>query len=206
MAESVPELYRRLVTQWPDGRAPLTGSTKWEIPLPEALVSMAGLDPVEHLMAFDICTSLPGDILVKVDRASMAHALEVRVPFLDHELIELAMRVPPELKISGSRGKVILRKLLARYTPSGWMEAPEAQRKTGFGIPLAAWLRNELRGWAEDLLSDRSIEANPVLDPKSVRARWREFVQGNAAWEHPLWSVLMLQAWLHEYRRWLILD
>src|SRR5690606_33840187 len=113
-------------------------------------------DPVEQLMAFDLSTSLPGDMLVKVDRASMAHSLEVRVPFLDHEFVALAMRVPPALKIQGGQGKMLLRRILTRHAPPGWMEAPEAKRKTGFGIPLAAWLRNELRGWAEDLLSDRA--------------------------------------------------
>jgi len=205
-ARSVADLYLRLVTQWPMGQAPLAVGQNWTLALPGEIISLDGLDPVEQLMAFDICTSLPGDMLVKVDRAAMAHALEVRVPFLDHELVELAMRVPPSLKIQGGQGKVILRRILSRHAPPGWMEAPEAKRKTGFGIPLAAWLRNELREWAESLLTTDLLQSNPFLDERAVRARWKEFLEENISWEHPLWSVLMLQAWLQTHQRWLTIE
>lgn len=202
-ATSVADLYRRLVTQWPGGQAPAAAGAGWQLPLPRALTEQTRWDPVEHLMAYDLATALPGDMLVKLDRASTANGLEVRVPFLDTDFVMLAMSVPPALKIQAGQGKAILRRSLARHSPPAWMETPAAKRKQGFGIPLAAWLRDDLRDWAEALLSERALRETPFLDATAVRSRWREFINGRAAWEHPLWSVLMLQAWVREHRRWL---
>jgi asparagine synthase (glutamine-hydrolysing) len=205
-ARSVPELYRCLVMQWPEGETPTTAGGTWQIPLPVSLMEQKALDQVEQLMAIDMCTVLPGNMLVKVDRASMAQGLEVRVPFLDHEFVALALRVPPALKIQGGQGKVLLRRILARHAPPGWMDTPEAKRKTGFAIPLIGWLKNELRDWAEDLISDKALHDNPFLDAVAVRRRWNEFIQEGAAWEHPLWYVLMFQGWVKEHARYLDLS
>jgi asparagine synthase (glutamine-hydrolysing) len=160
---------------------------------------MGVLEPVEQFMAYDLAMALPGDMLVKVDRASMAHSLEARVPFLDHDFVELALQVPLSLKTDGRMGKLILRRMLSKRAPEGWMDDPQSRRKKGFGVPIGRWLRGELRDWAESILSERALGDNPWLDSVAVQKRWREFLKG-AAWEHPMWSVLMLQAWLDEYR------
>lgn len=196
---SVAELYTQLVVQWPSGQSPCTTGGTWALALPDWVDQLEGLDPVEQLMAYDLFLALPGDMLVKLDRASMAHGLEARVPFLDHEFIQLALSVPPSLKAGKRRGKLLLRTILEKHAPPGWMHEPGALRKTGFGIPLAQWLRGPLRGWAEGLLSESELQHNPWIDSRTVQARWTEFL-GGAPWEHPLWSALMLQAWLEEHR------
>jgi len=204
-AQTEAELYRRLVVQWPEGRAPSGSARGWNPELPRWAEELEGLDTVERFMAYDLAMALPGDMLVKVDRATMAHGLEARVPFLDHELVGLALQVPPELKVDGTQGKLLLRRMLARHAPTGWMEEPEAKSKLGFGIPIARWLRVELREWAESLLSPSSLADRPWLDSRAVQRRWSEF-QNGAAWEHPFWSILMLQAWVSEYREYLCLQ
>ena len=205
-SQDVPDLYRRLVTQWPRSRSPVRGVKEWQVALPAWAGRMERLDPVERLMAYDLSMALPGDMLVKVDRAAMAHALETRMPFLDHEFIGVALSVPVDLKVKGRQGKWILRKLLERHAPKGWMDEPEARQKSGFGIPINRWLRGELRPWAESLLSRSKLKQTPYLDPDVVDERWNELQRGTGAWQHPIWSILSFQAWIDEYREHLIID
>ena len=198
-ATSEADLYRRLVVQWPDGRAPMSGNGAWAPPLPTWVANRSDMDVVEQLAAYDTELALPGDMLVKVDRATMAHALEARVPFLDPGLVELSLALPLHLKTDGRTGKLILRRILARHAPPGWMDEPAASRKIGFGIPIARWLRGELREWAEELLDPSRVRETPFLDPAAVQDQWNAFLRG-ASLEHPLWSLLMFRAWYEEYR------
>lgn len=198
-AESARALYERLVVQWPQGQAPLAKAQVWSPALPTWVEAAVSLEVVERFGAYDLLTALPGDMLVKVDRASMAHALEVRVPFLDHDFIALSLQVPVGLKTGAGQGKLLLRRLLARRAPAGWMEQPQASKKIGFGVPLAQWLRGELRDWAEALLTPEALDRSPLWDSAEVQARWHDFQSDGGPWEHPLWSVLSLQAWLDEY-------
>jgi asparagine synthase (glutamine-hydrolysing) len=149
-------------------------------------------DPTEAMMYLDLRTYLPDDILVKVDRASMAVGLEVREPLLDHRLIAFAWSLPPSMKVRGREGKWLLRKLLHRYVPEPLVRRP----KHGFSIPLGAWLRGPLRAWAEELLDARSLTRHAVVDAKDVRAKWDEHLSGARDWSVHLWDVLMLEAWL----------
>ncbi len=149
-------------------------------------------DPVEHMMYLDTVTYLPDDILTKVDRATMASSLEGRMPFLDPDVAELAWRLPLDLKIKGSTGKWLLRRLLHRYVPPALVERPKA----GFGVPVGHWLRGPLRPWAEDLLDPRRLRRDGFLDPDAVRRIWGEHLSGRRDRQFELWDVLMFQAWL----------
>jgi len=153
------------------------------------------IDFIEQMMALDTLTYLPDDILVKVDRAAMANSLETRVPFLDHSIIEFAWSLPREMKITNGIGKNILREVLYKYVPKDLIERP----KMGFAIPLDSWLRNELREWAEDLLSDESLNKHGLLNNEIIALRWKEHLGGGKNWQHHIWDVLMFQCWFNEY-------
>ena len=150
-------------------------------------------DSVACMMLVDQQSYLPDDILVKSDRASMGNSLELRVPFLDHKLIELTWRIPMNQKASNGIGKLILKRLLARYVPPELTERP----KMGFGIPLNVWLRGPLRTWAEALLASDLLSDDGFFKPESIRYVWDEHLSGTRDHAYALWNVLMFQAWLH---------
>ncbi|HEX7709204.1 MAG TPA: asparagine synthase (glutamine-hydrolyzing) [Thermoanaerobaculia bacterium] len=153
-------------------------------------------DFTERMMYFDQVSYLMDDILVKVDRASMAVSLEAREPLLDHRLVELAWRLPLHFKLRNGKGKWILREVLARHVPRHLFERP----KMGFALPLDAWLRGPLRDWAETLLEPRRLLAEGYFDVRQVRALWSDHLNGRGEWQHHIWIVLMFQAWLDENR------
>lgn len=146
----------------------------------------------EHMMFLDTMTYLPDDILVKVDRASMAVALEVRAPLLDHRVLEFAARLPFHWKLNGRVGKWILKKILYKHVPRGLVDRPKA----GFSVPIASWLRGPLRHWAEDLLSEQRLANEGYFDPGPIRRVWREHLEGRSNWHYHIWDILMFQAWL----------
>lgn len=189
------DLYVSLVSEWPDPASMVIGGS-----LPPNLLDDRSRwpklgDPVARMMALDGLTYLPDDILVKVDRASMAVSLETRAPFLDRDVIEFAWSLPMSMKLRNGQGKWLLRRLVDRHVPSALMDRP----KMGFGIPLDQWLRGPLRDWAEALLDEDRLTHEGYLDPKPIRAAWLRHQRGEASFGYRLWSVLMFQAWLeHE--------
>jgi asparagine synthase (glutamine-hydrolysing) len=190
------EMYHRLVTNWPAPSNVVVDSTE----PPTVLTDSAHWPPApsftQQMMHLDLMTYLPDDILVKVDRASMAVSLEARVPFLDHRLVAFAARLPLAMKVRGHEGKWLLRRLLFRYVPRELVERP----KTGFGVPLDAWLRGPLRDWAESLLDPARLAREGFVNPAPVRERWQQHLAGQSNWSYLLWSVLMFQAWVDAQR------
>lgn len=150
---------------------------------------------VEWMLLMDTLHYMVDDVLVKVDRASMASSLEVRVPFLDPEVFHTAWRIPAETRLKDGQGKWVLRQLLYRHVPRELIERP----KMGFAIPLDAWLSGPLREWAEDLLSSASLSELPMLDARQVRKIWQAHLKGQGHHAQQLWAVLQLLAW---QRRW----
>ncbi len=151
-----------------------------------------GRNSAEQMMFLDINHYLPGDILTKVDRASMGVSLETRAPFLNHNLVEYAWNMPLNLKISKGKGKWALRKILENYVPKDLIERP----KMGFGVPIDAWLRGPLSEWSADLLNEKTIREDGCFDFKKINLI-REEHQSGINHHHKLWNVLMFQSWLH---------
>jgi asparagine synthase (glutamine-hydrolysing) len=189
-AETVDEVYMSLVSSWHDAESVVLGNFQpgWGGPQPVPWIG----DPAEAMMAWDTLSTLPDEMLVKVDRASMAVGLEVRTPLLDHRVVEAAWSLPPTLRIDGRTGKRALRFLLDRYVPRQLVARP----KTGFDPPLSTWLRGPLRPWAEDLLSPSRLGGQRLIDPAPIRACWTAHLDGRPGRTYALWSVLMLQSWL----------
>lgn len=150
----------------------------------------------EWMLLLDTLRYMVDDVLVKVDRASMASSLEVRVPFLDSSLFRTAWRIPVREKMRGGQNKSILRDLLYRHVPRTLIDRP----KMGFAIPLDQWLRGPLREWCDDLLSPESVVDLPMLNQGAIAWRWQEHQAGNGNHAQALWSVLQLLAWQQRWR------
>ena len=186
-ARSPDDIYRAFVDDWAFERSPVLNGG----PSTGADLALEGASPAERMMLGDALGYLPDDILAKVDRASMAVSLETRVPFLDHRLAAVAARIPIGMKIAGGKGKLPIRRILARHVPPALTERPKA----GFGIPVGEWLRGPLCGWADDLLSEERLRAGGMFDVAAVRRRYLDHQQGRRDSTQALWSILMFEAW-----------
>lgn len=186
------ELYRSLVTEWPHATSVVRGARRVNTKLDD-MALVAGVPDAEHrMMLWDTLAYLPDDILTKVDRAAMSVSLETRVPFLDHNVVELAWRLPLHMKIRSGQGKWALRQVLYKHVPRELIERPKA----GFGIPVGQWLCGPLREWAENLLNEARLQREGYFDPAPIRQAWAEHLSGRHDWTARLWIILMFQAWL----------
>lgn len=180
--------YDVLARQWEPGEvmvaAPAVGGA------PSTVVANGSW--LERMLLADQQRTLPDNMLVKVDRASMASALEVRVPFLAHEFVELTWRLPERVKVRDGQGKWLVREILGRYVPRELWNRP----KMGFDPPLAEWLRGPLREWSYDLLSPERLRAQGLLRPEPVAAALDAHNSGRRNLDYALWTLLMLQSWL----------
>jgi asparagine synthase (glutamine-hydrolysing) len=149
----------------------------------------------ERAMLLDTTNYLPDDVLVKTDRASMAHGLELRAPFLDRRLFSFAWRLPLAQKISKGRGKLPLRSVLSRYVPNSVFERP----KQGFAVPVGRWLREDLRPWAAHLLDEKRLRQTGLLNPDAVTPLWQAHLSGRRNFANQLWVLLMAEAWAEQW-------
>lgn len=189
------DAYKRLVTCWehPDK---LLGYQEPKTIIDEASLRSEIGSPYEWMMFIDTVTYLPENILVKVDRAAMGVSLETRIPFLDPNIVEFAAALPLSFKLHHGKGKRILRDILFEYVPKSMIERP----KTGFGVPLTAWLRGPLRDWAETLLSEEALNEHELFDVNIVRTTWAAHLSGQENRHYPLWNILMFQGWWQNAR------
>lgn len=189
-ATGIDEIATAMLSHWQRPARILRGGTNSDTVF-ESGEAPLGASLLARLMLRDTIRYLPDDILHKVDRASMAASLEAREPVLDHRVIEFSWRLPLSWRIRDGVTKWPLRQVLARYVPRQLVERP----KQGFGVPVSAWLRGELRGWAEDLLADPVLDE--FFDGITVRRIWKQRIDLRAGRGGTrLWDVLLLVNWL----------
>jgi asparagine synthase (glutamine-hydrolysing) len=187
-----PPLRRRLLA--PDLVAGLDGHVPERI-IRDAYATAPADDPLAGMIAADVATVLPDDFLVKVDRASMAHGLEVRPPLLDHELLELAARIPSAYKVRGGQTKWILKQACGDRLPDGVARRP----KQGFEVPVDAWLRGPLRGTFQEAVLDGRARVAGLIDRATAGALFRAHCAGTGRHGAILWSLLVLARWAERY-------
>lgn len=192
LAANEVDLFARQRARIPNGADYVAGPAISQPALGNVAAAATLLQPRQGMMLLDFQNYLVDDILVKVDRASMATSLEVRAPFLDHRVVELAWSLPMEMRYDASGGKRVLRELLRRYVPPELTDRP----KMGFGVPVAQWLRGSLRPWAEALLEPGRLAQDGLLEPEAVTRLWKQHLCGWDDHSDVLWSILMFQAWL----------
>lgn len=154
----------------------------------------SAMDSLSQHQYMDLKTYLVDDILTKVDKMSMANSLEVRVPFLDHKVVEFAFTIPSELKLSGGATKYILKKMMESFLPMNILE----RKKHGFMAPVGHWLRNELKEYAEDILFDRKTMQRGYFNSANIEKVWKEHLMGKR-WSIDIsmhiWSLLVFELW-----------
>lgn len=186
-AESTQDLYRRCVSlphQHSFLKDPNTPSPSFAFDN-----AMANINTIEAMQIYDALFYMMDDVLVKVDRASMATGLEAREPLLDHRLIEFSFKLPMDQKIRGNQGKIPLRHILHKYVPKALFERPKA----GFAIPVAEWLKTDLRDMAEECFSPHTLSQMPELHSTHIQAEWHAFKKGQTQLAHHLWALLIYQ-------------
>lgn len=189
------DIYKNLLEIWPNGEEVVLGhpyESRQENP------ANADLSLSEQMMLSDLISYRPDDLMVKMDRASMAVALEARAPLMDYELCEYSWRLPMKYKIRGLEGKWLLRRILDKYVPRDLIDRP----KTGFGVPIQDWLKGPLKSWGDDLLSEDRLKKQNILNATLVAQRWRDFQSGKAGHANTsdIWTALMFQSW---HDRWM---
>ncbi len=194
------DAYQEAVSEWPGPARAALGvrSAVAEAEARGTFAAASTIDARTGFMYFDSCRYLPGDLLTKVDRASMAVSLEAREPFLDHEMARLAVALPTEWKVRGARNKYVLRRLLERHFPRGLFDRP----KHGFSAPVGQWLRGPLREMLRAELSPERVRKFGLLDPQEVARVVDSFLAGQKGGSAAgLWFLLQLQRWAG---RWLV--
>jgi asparagine synthase (glutamine-hydrolysing) len=189
--------YRRLVSHIGDPGSLVPGGREPASPLADADLPNGCSAALTIMQFLDSISYLPDDILTKVDRTTMAVSLEGRIPLLDHRIVEFAASLPPSLLLRDGRGKWPLRQVLQRSVPVELFDRP----KSGFGIPIDAWLKADLREWAEDLLSEPALRSSGLFDVAAVRSLWDDNLSGRRPAHYLLWNIIVFQAWHDDLAR-----
>jgi len=189
-AQNPEEFYSLLITNWNDTQKLFLVPNHKSKPAFEKN-NYFSKDIISQMMHFDTVSYLPDDILVKLDRATMANSLESRIPYLDYRIVEYTWRLPMSVKYKNKKGKWILREVLNKYIPKEIFDRP----KMGFSVPMQEWLIGPLRDWAEEYLKEKRLRDVGYLDPIIIREKWLEHVQGKRNWQNQIWSILVFQAW-----------
>ncbi len=190
------DVYLSLVSTWQKPKEIVLDGKEEMIPLVDPAMQIDDLSFAENMMYWDALSYLNGDILTKVDRASMAASLEARAPLLDKRIYDYAWRLPMDAKIKDGKGKWLLRQVLKKHVPEDMFERP----KQGFSVPIADWLRGDLKDWAEDLLNERTLRDQGFFRYMDIRKMWSEHQKGRGNHAQKLWTVLMFQSW---YKHWI---
>jgi asparagine synthase (glutamine-hydrolysing) len=193
----IQSLYRMTIHLWPQEMLPdLLHRDLVESQYEKAFRDTEDWPILSRLMRVDQKTYLPDAMLTKVDRASMAVSLEVRVPLLDHRVVEFTSSLPDQLKYRNGKGKYLLRKLLSRYVPEALFERP----KMGFGVPIEKWFRGDLKEMLLDYLSVSRLKREGLFDSNCVETHLKDHLSGRANHQYRLWALLMWEMWRE---RWL---
>jgi asparagine synthase (glutamine-hydrolysing) len=193
----ISDLYRMTICIWPEKEVEaLTGAELPKGQYESSFEETEGWPLLSRLMRVDQRTYLPDAMLTKVDRASMAVSLEVRVPLLDHRVVEYTSKLPDSLKYRNRKGKYLLRRLLGRYVPERLFERP----KMGFGVPIDRWFRGELKALLLDYLSAERLKREGLFDQGLVEKKIREHMSSEVNHQYRLWTLLMWEMWRE---RWL---
>jgi asparagine synthase (glutamine-hydrolysing) len=162
--------------------------------VPYRAAAAKGLGPIGRWLAVDLATYLPGDILVKVDRMSMAHALEVRSPFLDEDVVAFAARSPESYRLDRGVGKLVLRRAVEKLLPPSVL----GRRKMGFGVPLDGWFRGELKSLGQEMLLSPEARKRGLFDERGIAKLWSEHSSGRRDRGAVIWSLVVLELWFRE--------
>jgi asparagine synthase (glutamine-hydrolysing) len=171
--------------------AQLLGETATERVIGDRWEEASAQGLLDRMLEVDVATYLPGDLLTKMDIATMASSLEARSPLLDHELMELAASLPPEAKAHGGKRKVALRGALGGWVPDEILDAP----KRGFEVPIADWFRKDLRGFARDLLLDPRAVGRGMFEPAAVAGLLDRHAAGREDNSARIWALVVLELW-----------
>jgi asparagine synthase (glutamine-hydrolysing) len=188
-------MYRSLVSAWQWPEEVISGTGIRSDAIGVAFQTEFVGDLLSKMQLADQIGYLPDDLLAKVDRVSMAVSLEVRVPLLDHNVLEFAWRLPESAKIRGGSSKWLLNEVLRRRVPRALLDRP----KMGFSVPLDQWLRGPLRTWAQDLLGSERLRDTAALEAGSIARTWKKFQDGRSELATQIWTVLMFEAWREKW-------
>ena len=191
-SETIDKLYSHVITQIPFSEDVVHGGYLKETKLDDLKPNFGDISNIEKMMATDTINYLPDDILTKVDRAAMRTSLETRVPFLDHNIVEFAWRLPISYKVKEGESKWPLQKILKDFLP----ESLTKREKMGFSVPIHEWIRGPLSEWCEELLNKDRLKSEGFFDEEIVCNKWKEHLFGKKNNITFLWPILMFQSWL----------
>ena len=191
-SETIDKLYLHVITQIPFPEDVVHDGYLKETKLDDLKPSFGDISNIEKMMATDTINYLPDDILTKVDRAAMRTSLETRVPFLDHNIVEFAWRLPISYKVKEGESKWPLQQILKDFLP----ESLTKREKMGFSVPIHEWIRGPLSEWCEELLNKDRLKSEGFFDEEIVCNKWKEHLFGKKNNITFLWPILMFQSWL----------